>query len=294
MTEPRSQNCPADLEELPLPAPRVTQPRWPRHGADPSDATVVPAPPSGPTRGALIARLLLAVMMIAGLIGTGLIAVDWEPRLLPVRVVTIDGEVRSLSRQTLQETIAGHMQGGILTQDLAALQAEVEALPWVRTASLRRIWPDRIELSVTEHEAIARWGENGLVTADGHVFRPRDGRLPAGLPLLSGADEDAPIVVEQFAAWHPKLAELGLVIDAMHHDARGDWSLELLGGTELFVGTEDVDARFERLLEAYPQVEAIGIPTRIDLRYSNGFAVRWMPLDENGTGGRPDRVAANN
>jgi cell division septal protein FtsQ len=86
------------------------------------------------------------------------------------------------------------------------------------------------------------------------------------------------------------LAELGLIIDGVVRDARGDWSLMLLGGTELYLGTDDIEMRFERLLAAYPQVEAIGIPIRIDLRYSNGFAVRWLPRANARAG--PDRVAA--
>lgn len=202
----------------------------------------------------------------------------------------IDGEMRGLSKEALRQTIAEHISGGILTQDLASLQTEVQNLPWISYASVRRVWPDRIVFTVREHEAVARWGENGLVTADGVVFRPRDGRLPAGLPRLEAADDMASLVLEHFRRWHPRLAELGLIIDGIRRDARGDWSLMLLGGTELYLGTDDIETRFDRLLAAYPQVEAIGIPTRIDLRYSNGFAVRWLPRVNAGAG--PDRVAA--
>ena len=246
------------------------------------------AAPPRPSSLALIARLLTAVAIIGALIGAGLLTLQWEPRLLPIRVVTVDGEMHGLSRESLQQTIAEHIDGGILTQDVGALKQQVEELPWIRRASVQRVWPDRLIFTVTEHEAIARWGENGLVTADGVVFRPRDGRLPAGLVRLDGADDMAPEVVERYLRWHPQLAELGLIIDAAVRNARGDWTLTLLGGTELYLGTDDIETRFKRLLAAYPQVEAVGIPTRIDLRYSNGFAVRWVPR----TDARPDRVAA--
>jgi len=259
-------------------------------GLSERQVTVVANAP--PSRGALIGRLVTAVIILGTLVGAGFIAAEWEPRLLPIRVVTIDGEMRGLSKQSLQQTIAEHITGGILTQDLVALKAEVEDLPWIDRASVRRVWPDRIIFTVTEREAIARWGENGLVTATGVVFRPRDGRLPAGLPRLEGADDFAPEVVRRYQQWHPRLAELGLIVDTVARDARGDWRLTLLGGTELNLGTGDLDARFERLLAAYPQVEALGIPSRIDLRYSNGFAVRWLPRLESGT--ESDRVAAIN
>ena len=254
----------------------------------PGAQTHTPPPPS---RGTLLGRLFTAVLLLAALTGAGYVALQWEPRLLPIRVVTVEGEMHGLSRQSLEETIAGHITGGILTQDLAALKTEVEALPWIHRAAVQRIWPDRIEVTVSEHEAVARWGENGLVTADGIVFRPRDGRLPAGLARLDApSDEQAPAVVERFIDWGPRLMALGLVIDGVTRDARGDWSLILLGGTELMLGTDDIEARFERLVAAYPQIEAIGMPERIDMRYSNGLAVRWLP--STNTGGHPERVAA--
>jgi cell division protein FtsQ len=267
---------------------RPVQPEAPRVGA----ASPVPRheiPPPRPSALALVGRLLTALVIIGALIGAGFVAVTWEPRVLPIQIVTVEGEMHGLSRESLQRTIVEHIDGGILTQDLSALKRRVEELPWIATASVQRLWPDRLVVTVAEHEAIAQWGDNGLVTEDGIVFRPRDGRLPAGLVRLEGSDDLAPEVVRRYRRWHPKLAELGLIIQSVVRNARGDWTLNLLGGTELYLGTDDIETRFQRLLAAYPQVEAIGIPTRIDLRYSNGFAVRWVPRVD----ARPERVAVN-
>ena len=244
------------------------------------------------TRLTLIVRLLSALLLIAGLIVAGWIALQWEPVLLPVRAISIEGEMHGLSREALQQTIGEEIGGGILTQDLATLRARVQSLPWVERATARRIWPDRIQVSVHEHTAIARWNENGLVTERGIVFRPSDGRLPAGLARLGAANDDhAPEVVTRFLDWGSRLLALGLIVDGVRRDARGDWSIVLLGGTDVLLGTDDVERRLQRLITAYGQIEAIGIPTRLDLRYSNGLAVRWLPAGSSGGG--PKRIAAN-
>lgn len=244
------------------------------------------------TRLNILSRLLSAMLLIGALIGAGWVGLQWEPRLLPVRLVSIEGEMHGLSREALQQTISKEITGGILTQDLANLRAQVQTLPWVEQATARRIWPDRIQVTVREHSAIARWNENALVTERGVVFRPSDGRLPAGLARLSATDdEQAPAVVSRFLDWGSRLLALGLIVDGVQRDARGDWSIELLGGTDVLLGTDDVEERLERLITAYSQIEAIGIPTRLDLRYANGLAVRWLPVGNSA--GAPKRIAAN-
>lgn len=244
------------------------------------------------TRLSILSRLLSAVLLIGALVGAGWIGLQWEPTLLPVRAVSIEGEMHGLSREDLQQTISQEITGGILTQNLAKLRARVQTLPWVEQATARRIWPDRIQVTVREHSAIARWNESALVTERGVVFRPSDGRLPAGLARLRATDDQlAPELVARFLDWGSRLLVLGLIVDGVQRDARGDWSIELLGGTDVLLGTNNVEERLERLIAAYSQIEAIGIPTRLDLRYANGLAVRWLPVGNSA--GAPKRIAAN-
>jgi cell division protein FtsQ len=220
-------------------------------------------------------RWLIALGVVAGSVAGAVALLRHEPAAMPVRVVSVDGAVRRLSVPVLARTVTEHLQSGILTQDLDTLREAVEALPWVRTASLRRIWPDRIQLSVTEHQPLARWGEDGLATAEGVVFRPKDEVLPTGLPHLESDDAQAPRVVAQYLNWRDRLATLGLSISTLVMDARGAWSLDLKDGLRIELGTERVEERLTRFIRTWPQLAAAGRPDQVDLRYANGLAVRW-------------------
>jgi len=239
-----------------------------------------PAPAPAPTRGQRLMRWALVLGLFA-LQGTGLyLLLRLEPEALPIRVVTVEGELEHLAPGRLEETVAAHLSGGILTQDLASLKAAVEALPWVRTATLSRLWPDRIALAVVERVAVARFGEDALVTAEGVVFRPEDGVLPAGLSKLVARDEQAPVVVARLAEWGAPLAALGLRIETLTLDARGSYSLQLDAGFTLALGKAQVSERIERFLRVYPQLGAVATPTLVDMRYSNGLAIRWSPPED--------------
>jgi cell division protein FtsQ len=228
--------------------------------------------------------LIWALGLLSLLGGSGYLFVLMEPQLLPVRVVTVDGAVKRLSPRQLQESVITHLRGGILTQNLAALKTAVEAMPWVRSANLRRHWPDRLELVVVEQEALARWGEDALVCSDGVVFTPDDGAFPRGLSKLSGQDKDARTLVEHFLAWGPRLRTLALEIEALELDARGAWTLRLSAGFTLALGTGPVEERISRFIRAYPTLVAAGMPSLVDMRYSNGLAIRWADVGGDSEG----------
>ncbi len=229
----------------------------------------------GPSRGRRLVRWAWALVLLSLLGGGGYLLMRWEPRQLPVRVVTVTGALEHLSSHRLQETVIAHLNGGILTQDLAELKTAVETIPWVRSASLRRRWPDRLELEVVERVALARWGEDALVGTDGVIFKPAARDIPPGLPEFSGTSRDAPKLVQRLLDWKPQLQTLGIEIETLARDARGAWTLHLSAGFRLALGKVRVQERISRFIRAYPALTRIGIPSLVDMRYSNGLAVRW-------------------
>jgi cell division protein FtsQ len=235
--------------------------------------TAIPA--DWPRRALALGRWLVALGLMAGAFVGGKILLDMEPELLPVRLVTVEGEVHRLSSQQLQRTVTEHLEGGLLTQDIKRLQRSVDELPWVRTATLRRVWPDRIVLNVEEYRPIARWGSDGLVTAEGEVFRPKGETFPSTLARLSGDDSQSPVIAANYLKWRDRLAGIGLTLTALDRDARGAWTLHLGQALDLELGATRVEERLERFMRTWRQLAAAGRPAVVDLRYANGLAVRW-------------------
>ncbi len=198
----------------------------------------------------------------------------WEPRLLPVRIIEVQGELHHHSSELLRDTLSQRLQGGFLTADLRDLKQAAERLSWVGGAGIRRVWPDRLQVRVVEHRPVARWKGDGLVTAEGVIFRP-SGPIPAGLPLLDGEAVRARELVERYLKWRDSLMLAGQLIDTLAVDPRGAWRLDLVSNTRLELGTADIERRLTRFIGAAPQLEAAGRAKVVDLRYSNGFAVKW-------------------
>ena len=237
-------------------------------------------------------RSLLGILILLALGAAGWLFQRWEATLLPIRLIQVEGEVHHHSSQQLQERLTERLRGGILTADLVELKQTAEELPWVGQATLRRVWPDTLRVQVREYRPIARWSLDGLVTADGIVFRPHGGTIPSNLPLLEGDDKRAPEITARYQQWRTALARIGQSIERLSVDPRGDWRLKLSTGAELRLGTTQVEERLARYLASASQLEAAGRPLMVDLRYSNGFSVKWAPNADTGVRAPPERVAA--
>ena len=158
-----------------------------------------------------------------------------------------------------------------------------ESLPWVRKVEVRRLWPDRIEVSIEEHVALARWGADTqarrLVNTYGEVF---EGELPDAvrLPQFAGPGGSAEEVTRRYAAFRQTLAPLQLEPRQVLLSPRYAWQLRLSNGLTLELGRdqlkEPVLERLSRFVAFYAQT--LGRLKRrldyVDLRYPNGFALR--------------------
>lgn len=220
---------------------------------------------------------IVAVTLVLGLFVGGWRLLHFVGSV-PVSRVAVTGNLLHVDRDLLVQRVRPLLNGaGFMTVDLQAIRAEVTQLPWVADVSIQRRWPDQLVIAVTEQEAIARWGKDGLLNRRGEVFRPQPLGDVGELPVLFGPDELSAEVVARYSELRELLAEQKLALASLGADERGSWSATLQGGTELRLGTGDVLKKMRSFSRVYranlsSQMDRIAY---IDLRYSNGVAVGW-------------------
>ena len=204
---------------------------------------------------------------------------------LPVSQLIIEGPFQRVTDVQVQAAVAPELGAGFLVADLERMRQRVAALDWIDSAKVRRVWPDKLGIVVTEHHAAARWGDNGLLNVRGELFTENARHAFPELPKLSGPPGSEKEVAEFYLSVRGRLAEANASLDSLNMDARGAYTLVLAGGQEIRLGRDDVEQR----LETFVGVAAPVLATRfhevdyVDLRYVNGFAVGWLgsePGDE--------------
>jgi cell division protein FtsQ len=228
------------------------------------------------------ARLLnLAAGLLAALaLGLGLYAALRAllgSALFPVREIAVLGRLEHLDRDRLARALAGRISGNFFAADLGAVRRALEPLPWVRRVSVRRVWPDRIEVTVEEHVALARWGDHGLVDTYGEPF---DASSDAALPRFVAPPGTEAELARRYRQFGALLARLGETVQGLTLTPRYAWQLRLASGLSLELGRDStrdpVERRLRRFVAAYPATlgRIAGRHQHVDLRYPNGFALR--------------------
>lgn len=225
----------------------------------------------------LRARLLMAAGVVCGLALLALAAGGLSWLLSPARFPVTQVEVTGVLANTTQAEIRAALppaSGNFFALELAEVRASVERLPWVRRVSVRRVWPDRLELAVEEHVALARWGDDGLVNIHGEKFSARS---KAALPsFLAPAGTSAEVAL-RYRRFSAIVEPLGTTLERVVLTQRHAWQLKLANGLHVMLGRdgEQAEMRLRRFVEAYAQgALPTGKREYIDLRYPNGFALR--------------------
>lgn len=203
-----------------------------------------------------------------------------QPGRLPLRVVEINGEFQQLDAAAIERVVVAAIDGGFFSCDMQKLREAVIALPWVEDVSIRRSWPDKLSMVVTEQVPLARWGDDALINVGAEVFRPQSLEGFERLVKLSGPPGSGHRVVAFLQAAVPVARTRGLQITELELDERRHWWLRFGDSLTVSLGHENIEYRLAQFFRVYPNLvaEPLRRPERVDMRYAHGFAVRWREL----------------
>ncbi len=225
---------------------------------------------------------LLAGAMVGAAALAFAIAGAWmllRSELFPVREVVVVSSVQRTAKAEIQAAVRDRIGGNFFAVSLAEVRAALEKLPWVRGASVRRVWPDRLEVSLEEHVALARWGDDALINTHGERFF---GKADRALPLFVGPAGSEGEVARRYARFAQIAAPLGASLERVVLTPRFAWQLRLDSGLNIMLGrdAEAAEARLRRFVGVYDST--LKTMNRrheyVDLRYPNGFALRVAEL----------------
>ncbi|MGR8997629.1 MAG: cell division protein FtsQ/DivIB [Gammaproteobacteria bacterium] len=198
---------------------------------------------------------------------------------LPIKYVRTEGEFQYLGKNEIKTALQPLVTTGFFEADMQAIHSVVSTLPWVEAVTVKRIWPDAIDIKVREKKAYARWGQNSLITEQGVLFTPKNMDQFQTLTLVTGPEHQQVKVLEIMKGIKTALADQSLEMAEFSVNDRWSWKIKLANGLEILLGRNEQLKKLQRFLKTLKvlgqeRVEQLAI---VDLRYPNGYAVSWKP-----------------
>jgi cell division protein FtsQ len=216
------------------------------------------------------------IVLLAALVpwGTGQVLGAMDRKVMAIDVT---GELVGESRVALERSAGQWIGRSFFATDLSDVKDRLEERPWVESAAVRRVWPDRLAIEIREKKPLAYWSDGRLVSRSGEVFTPPNPEVAGRLPMLSGPDERVMDVIRMARTMSDTLTEHELGFAGLALEQRGAWTLTLSNGIEVVLGRDQVAERFDRFMTVYQErlVSRADEVERVDARYSNGLAVKW-------------------
>jgi len=198
---------------------------------------------------------------------------------LPVKYVRTEGVFQYLSKNEIKTILQPLVMTGFFDADMQAIHSAVSTLPWVDTVTVKRIWPDAIDIKVREKKPYARWGESSLITERGVIFTPKNIEQFQNLTVVTGPELQQVKVLEIMKGIKTALADRSMELAEFSVNDRWAWKIKLATGLEILLGRNEQLKKLQRFLKTLAvlkqeQVDAMAV---VDLRYPNGYAVSWKP-----------------
>lgn len=223
------------------------------------------------------------------------------PTVLPVNQVQVIGELNFLDKKIIEVIVNANIDGGYFTVDLNKIREALMQQPWIKSVSLRRRWPTKLDVVIAEQVPVAYWNHDGYINKDGEVFKPEKIDESLNLLKLNGPDGREETVWKFMNELYKEIALLDFDVVRLDLDDRRSWQLVIAENNadatsseeipkskantiDVKLGRFDTEKRLKRFVQILPSLtveqasdsnDLTGKKIKvIDMRYPNGFAVQ--------------------
>ena len=193
--------------------------------------------------------------------------------------------VQHVKPKELKKLVIMELNGTALTTDLGPIYKSVLSHPWIKEATVRRIWPNKILVNLVEHNIIGVWSDGRFVTQAGKLLQfdklqseSINKEKNCFLLKLDGPNETVTAVLDRARMISKKASKVGLQTTGVQLTNQYDWRVFFSNGMKMELGGENLETPLEKRLDNFfNSIEWVRKKIKkdlisVDLRYAQGFA----------------------
>lgn len=203
-----------------------------------------------------------------------------DEQSLPLTFLILTGDMQHVSKDDVREVLKEQKNRlNFFALEIAQIQKQIEEMPWVYSASIRKQWPDTIKIHIVEQSIIAIWNNKALLNQAGDIIHVPQVGISNQYIKLNGEDEFVKQVLQTYLEVEQLLKVNKFKIKLLSSDKRNSSDIILDNGIALRLGKEQKLDRIQRFLSVFPLIENkydVNTIDYLDLRYDTGIAIGWQ------------------
>ncbi len=222
--------------------------------------------------------LVILIALAGGLLIIGTL-LWWlsHPQSFLIKKITIEGQYQTQPRD-IKKVIAPYLNVGRFYLQLDKMEQAALSLPWIKNITIKLVHFNTLQLKIIEYQPIARWQQQ-YVDIAGELFE-----LPQPLSNIIeffGEKDCVADMITHYQHIQAIIQNMQLQLKKLNCLPRKAWMIHLDKGIQIHLGRGEIVPRLQRFIKVYHRILAqhasslagdLGL--YIDLRYTNGIAVR--------------------
>ena len=208
-----------------------------------------------------------------------------DEQSLPLSSLILTGNLEHITTNDVRSVLNEQKERlNFFTLEIAQIQNQLENMPWVYSASIRKHWPDTLKIHIVEQSVIAIWNDRALLNRAGDIIETSPDDVAEHYVSLYGPNALSKEVLLTYSKINQLLKVNEFKIISLSSDQRNSSDVFLESGISLRLGQEQKLDRIQRFLSVFPLIEKqydIATIDYLDLRYDTGLAIGWKTVNND-------------
>ena len=221
--------------------------------------------------------LILSIAILAGIYLNTKTNID-RKIYFPIKNISIESKIINVNKDDVFEKSKNYLNSkSFFNFKINILKKEIEKVSWVKSADIKRVYPDEIKIYIKEHVPIAIWNNKSYMNNSGDIFFIHD--IKKNLPMINSNESRNKIMYVYFSLLLKYISDYNFDIEIkkIEENEIRSISAHLSSGIIVKFGSKDIKSKIHTFLKVYKTLNSSDLKKigYIDMRYSNGFSIGW-------------------
>ncbi|APA82185.1 cell division protein FtsQ/DivIB [Francisella tularensis] len=218
--------------------------------------------------------LILSLILLVILGSTIFVAAKTDKTVSKIDVVSNDGLIY-ISKQDLINKIATLDNKQWFDVNIANIEKYIYSIDGVDYTLVKKVWPSTLVIYLYDHKPVAYWNNNQILLDNMQIITPAVFNYNGDLPYIqSKYDSSKDYIYQTYKELNSIAKQNHMQILKISYTGN-QFGILLSDDIEVMLGSVKLKKRLELFFKSYTKVKDYKSVKYFDMRYSDGFAVKY-------------------